>query len=149
MHNQPPATNFATLDTRNSIAVLDFDDTTSESAVFVGVIPEGTNLTSGLKVRIFWSATSATTGQVKWGVQFEKYGTDTDSDSFDTATTAYTAASGTSGIVVVTEITCTTIDSIAAGDQFRIKVYRDVADTTNDTMSGDAELVALEVRSAV
>lgn len=146
LNNQPPASNFATLDTRNSIAVLDFDDTTEEAAVFVGVIPEATDLTSGLKVRIFWAATSATTGNVRWGAQFEKYGTDIDSDSFDTATEAHTATSGTSGIVVVTEITCTTIDSLAAGDQFRLKIYRDTTDTTNDTVTGDAELIAVDIQ---
>ncbi len=146
--NQPPASNYATIDTRNSVMVLDFDDTTEESAVFVGVIPEGANLASGLIVNIFWAATSATSGNGRWGVQFEKHGTDLDSDSFDTATEAHTACSGTSGIVVKTSITATTIDSLAAGDQFRLKVYRDASDTTNDTITGDIELVAVEVRSA-
>ena len=147
--NQPPATNFATLDTRNSILVLDFDDgATNENAVFVGIIPEAANLASGLKVRIHWMATSATSGNCRWGVQFEKSGTDLDSDSFDTATEAHTATNGTSGIETMTEITATAIDSLAAGDRFRLKVYRDSSDTTNDTMTGDAELIAVEVRGA-
>lgn len=147
--NQPPATNFATLDTRNSILVLDFDDgATNEAAVFVGVIPDGADLTSGLKVRIHWMATSATSGNCRWGVQFEKSGTDLDSDSFDAATEAHTAANGTSGIETITEITATAIDNLAAGDRFRLKVYRDSSDTTHDTMIGDAELIAIEVRSA-
>jgi hypothetical protein len=147
LDNQPPATNFATLDTRNSVALLDFDDgATNEEAVFVGVIPESATLTSGIKVRIFWAATTATSGDVEWGAQFEKYGTDIDSDSFDTATFAVTTTSGTSGIVNVTEITCTTIDSLMAGDQFRIKIVRNSSDTTDDTMVGDAELVAVELQ---
>jgi hypothetical protein len=147
-HNQPPATAFATLDTRNSIAVLDFDAATDESAVFVGVIPEGASLGSGLKVFIHWMASTATSGNCRWGVQFEKSGTDLDSDSFDTATEAHSAANGTSGIETVTEITATAIDSLAAGDRFRLKVFRNADDATNDTMTGDAELVAVEVRSA-
>ena len=93
-------------------------------------------------------ATSATSGNVRWGVQFERMNTDEDSDSFDTATEAHTATSGTSGAMVTTTITCTSIDSIAAQDTYRIKVYRDASDTTNDTVSGDAELVAVEVWSA-
>lgn len=145
LDNQPPATNFATLDTRNSIAVLDFDAATAEGAVFVGVIPQGATLTSGIKARIFWAATSATSGDVRWSVEFEKYGTDIDSDSFDTATTATTTTSGTSGIVVVTEITATAIDSLAAGDQFRVRIKRDAANAA-DTMTGDAELVAVEIQ---
>lgn len=55
---------------------------------------------------------------------------------------------GTNSIVTVTEITTTNIDGITAGDGYRLKVYRDVSDATNDTMTGDAELVAVEVRSA-
>ncbi len=146
--NQPPATDYATLDTRNSIAVLDFDAATDESAVFVGIIPEGASLSSGLKVRLHWMASTATADNCRWGVQFEKAGTDLDSDSFDTAAEAHSAANGTSGIETVTEITITTIDSLAAGDRFRLKVYRNADDATNDTMTGDAELVAVEVRSA-
>ena len=147
--NQPPSSNFATLDTRNSIAVLDFDAATDEFAVFLGVIPEAADLASGLKVRIYWMATSATSGNCRWGVQFEKAGTDLDSDSFDSATEAHSAANGTSGIETVTEITATSIDSLAAGDRFRLKVFRNADDATNDTMTGDAELIAVEVRNAI
>jgi hypothetical protein len=147
--NQPPATAFATLDTRNSIAVLDFDDgATNEAAIFNGIIPEAASLGSGLKVRIIWTATTATSGATEWGVQFEKLSTDIDSDSFDTAATQATTTNGTSGIPNTTEITITTIDSLAAGDGFRLKIYRDSSDATNDTMTGDAELIAVEVRSA-
>jgi hypothetical protein len=147
MDNQPPASAFATFDTRNAIAVLDFDDSTEEAAIFVGTIPEGTILTSGLKVRIHWSATTATSGNVRWGAALMRGDTDLDADSFDTAVEAHSAANGTSGIITVTEITLTTIDSVAAGDSYRIKVYRDVSDTTNDTVTGDAELIAVELRS--
>jgi hypothetical protein len=145
LDNQPPAANFATLDTRNSIAVLDFDAATDEAAVFVGFVPEAAVLSSGIKVRIAWMATSATSGDCVWGAQFERGNTDLDSDSFDTATTATTTTSGTSGIANVTEITCTTIDSLVAGDLFRVKIYRD-ADAGGDTMTGDAELVAVELQ---
>jgi hypothetical protein len=148
MTSQPPASNYATLDTRNSIAVLDFDDATEEAAVWVGIMPEGASLGSGLKVSITWMATSATSGNVRWGAQFERMNTDSDSDSFDTATEAHTATSGTSGTPVKTTITCTTIDSLAAQDVYRLKIYRDASDTTNDTVSGDAELIAVEVWSA-
>jgi hypothetical protein len=146
-HNQPPATAFATLDTRNSIAVLDFDDTTDESAVFVGIIPEAASLGSGLNMRLHWMATTATSGNVVWDVSLERMTTDLDSDSFDTIASGTAAANGTSGILTVTEITLTTIDSVTAGDGFRLKVTRD-ANNASDTMTGDAELVVCEVRSA-
>jgi hypothetical protein len=147
MNSQPPATNFATLDTRNSIAVLDFDASTDEATTWVGVMPEAASLGSGLKVRIHWMATSATSGDVVWGAQIERMNTDLDSDSYDTAATATSTTNGTSGIATVTEITITTIDSVAAGELFRLRVYRD-ADSGSDTMTGDAELVAVELRSA-
>jgi hypothetical protein len=145
--NQPTATAFATLDTRNSIAVLDFDDATDESAVFVSIIPEAASLGSGLKIRLHWMATTATSGNVVWDVSLERMTTDLDSDSFDTIASGTAAANGTSGILTVTEITLTTIDSVTAGDGYRLKVTRD-ANNASDTMTGDAELVVCEVRSA-
>jgi hypothetical protein len=146
MTSQPPASNFATLDTRNSIAVLDFDDSTEESIFWTGVMPEAASLGSGLIVNIFFMATSATSGDARFGAQFERMNTDEDSDSFDTATEATVATNGTSGIITKLAITCTTIDSIAAGEPYRLKIYRDTSGA--DTITGDLELVAVEVRSA-
>jgi hypothetical protein len=148
MDNEPPASAFATLDTRNSIPVLDFDSATDESAVFAGIVPEGLSLASGIVARIGWAASTATSGNVRWRVQFERRTTDQDADSWDTATEATVAANATSGVVTVTEITCTTIDSLVAGDSFRVRVTRVGTDATNDTMTGDAELFALELRAA-
>jgi hypothetical protein len=149
MTSQPPASNFATLDTRNSIAVLDFNATTDSGVFWTAVMPEAASLGSGLKVRIHWMATSATTGTCRWGTQIERMNTDLDSDSYDTAATAGTACSATSGTPVVTEITITTIDSVAAGELFRLRVYRDADGTSGtDDMGGDAELIAVELRSA-
>ena len=146
--NNPPATAFATIDQRNSIAVLDFDDTTDESAVFVGIMPEGASLASGLKIRLHWMSTNQTSNNVVWDVSLERMDTDLDADSFHTIASGTAAANTTqSGILTVTEITLTTIDSVTAGDAFRLKVTRD-ANNASDNMSNDAELVAVEVRSA-
>ncbi len=145
--NQPPATNFATLDTRNSISILDFDDATDESAIFLGVIPEAAVLGSGLKIRIIWTAATATSGACVWDASLERMTTDIDTDSFDTAASVTTTTNGTSGVPNYSEITLTTIDSVTAGDGFRLKINRD-ANNGSDTMTGDAELIAVEVRSA-
>lgn len=144
--NQPPAANFATVDTRNSVIVLEFDASTEETARFIGSIPEGADLASGLLVRIWWMGDTATSGNVRWAVAFEESGTDLDSDSFDTATEITSAASATSGIETVASITCTNIDSLSAGDRFRLRIARKATDAVNDTMLGDAQLVAVEVR---
>ena len=147
MDNQPPATAFATLDTRNSIAILDFDDATDENAIFLSVIPEAAILGSGLKIRLIWTATTATSGDCVWDAALERMNTDIDSDSFDTAASVTTTTNGTSGVPNYSEITLTTIDSVVAGDGFRLKITRD-ANNASDTMTGDAELIAVEVRSA-
>jgi hypothetical protein len=147
LDNQPPATNFATLDTRNSIALLDFDDATDEDAIFLGVIPEAAVLGSGLKIRIIWTATTATSGACVWDASLERMTTDIDTDSFDTAASVTTTTNGTSGVPNYSEITLTTIDSVTAGDGFRLKINRD-ANNGSDTMTGDAELIAVEIRSA-
>ncbi len=147
LNNQPPASGFATLDTRNSIAVLDFNDTGTSSAIFVAIMPEGASLASGLIISLRWMATSATSGNVRWSVSLERCNTDLDSDSFDSAVAATATTNGTSGIATTTDITVTTIDSITAGDLFRLRVQRLGADAA-DTMSGDAELIAVEIRSA-
>lgn len=149
LDNQPPAANYATVDTRNSILVLDFDAATDEAAIFVGIVPPGMVLTSGITVRIVWMATSATSGTCRWGIQIERMNTDADSDSYDTTQTGGTATNGTSGIPSTTSIVLTTIDSIASGDPFRLKVYRDADQTSgSDDMVGDAELIAVEIRSS-
>lgn len=147
MTSEPPASNFATLDTRNSRAVLEFDQSTEESALWNGLIPEAASLGSGLKIRIHWRADTATSGDVVWGASIERDATDYDSDSFDTEATATGTANGTSGIVTVTEITLTTIDSVTAGDGFYLKIARKAA-SGSDTMTGDAQVSRVEVRSA-
>lgn len=145
--NQPPATAFATSDTRNSISVLDFDDTTNENAIFVSIIPESAVLVSGLIIRLIWVATTATTGACVWQVSLESMTSDIDSDSFDTAASATATTNATSGTPNYTQITLTTIDSVTSGDGFRLKVTRNAL-SASDTMTGDAELIAVEIKSA-
>jgi hypothetical protein len=143
--NEPPSSNNATLDARNSILVLDFDPTTSESAIFRGVLP-GNYSGGGLTLDIYWMATSATTGDVVWGGSIERAqsgGTDQDADSFATEQlSAAVTTNATSGIKNKSTITFTSganMDSLAAGEPFRIKIARKPADA-GDTMAGDAEL---------
>ena len=141
--NEPPSSNYATLDTRNGHDVLDFDTTTQESAIFSGVIPSHYG-TSGLTLQITASLTSATTGTLGWVAGFERIdsGTlDIDADSFaaDQTGTAATVP-GTSGVTMTHTITFSNsqIDGLVAGDPFRIRIRRDVA---NDTATGDAEFI--------
>lgn len=147
--NEPPTTNYATLDTRNSHPVLDFDDTTQEAAIFTGVLPRN-YAGGGITVYVHWAATSATTGTVGWDVSFERIGAgsqDIDSDGYASAQTVTAATvDATSGNVKITNVAISdgaNIDSIAVGESFRVRIRRDVA---NDNAVGDAELVAVELK---
>jgi hypothetical protein len=142
--NEAPSSNFATLDTRNGHPVLDFDTTTQEAAIFTGVLPDD-YAGGGLTVHVWCSLTSATTGTVGWLVSIERIDAsslDIDSDSFASAQTiTATTVPGTSGHVLKMSVNISNganMDSLAAGELFRIKIERDV---TNDTATGDAELL--------
>lgn len=147
--NQPTTSNFATLDLRNVHPVLDFDDTTNEDAVFTGVMPEHYD-GGGLTIDIGYSMSSATSGDIDWDIAFERIGDqqlDIDSDSFAAANSVNTTTvPGTSGLVDVVTITFTDgadMDSVAAGELFRLKLTRDA---TNDSASGDAEMHFVHVK---
>lgn len=148
-NNEPPASNYATLDIRNQTPVLDFDDSTNESAVFSGVMPRA-YAGGGLTVYLHYAMSSATSGDVDWDVAFERIGDaqqDIDSDSFAAVNSVdNTTVPGTSGHVDIVSVAFTNgadMDSVAVGEKFRIKVTRDAA---SDTASGDAELVAVEIK---
>jgi len=150
LHNEPPASNAATFDTRNGHPVLDFDDTTNESAVFSDVMPQHYAGTTGVTVYIHYAMTSATSGTVDWDAAFERIGDqqlDIDSDSFaDVNSVDDTTVPGTSGNVDVVSIAFTDgadMDSVAKGEGFRLKITRDAA---SDDAAGDAELRFVEVR---
>lgn len=153
LSNEPPASAFATLDTRNSVPVLDFDDTTDESAVFGGVLPNN-YAGGGLTVTLVWMATSATSGGVSWDVSIEAHPDDTfdiDSDGFAAANNSGSATTASAtGEQQYTDITFTDgadMDSLAAGQSFRLKVTRDADGTTaTDDLSGDAELLRVIVK---
>lgn len=143
--NMAPTSNPAVADTRNDIDLLDFDDTTAESATFAAILPAHWSSASfsgdTFSVSIFWAATTATTGDVKWNAAFERGNTDLDSDSFASAQTVTDTTSGTSGILTETTIGFlgSEVDGLTAGEYFRLRITRDAADG-GDTMTGDAEV---------
>jgi hypothetical protein len=145
--NEPPGTNWATFDGRNGHLVLDFDDTTQETAIFTGVLPRNYS-GGGITATAYAAATSATTGTLGLGFSIERIGAvqDLDADSFDTETLATpVTTSGTAGIPVVIAVAIANLDSIAVGEPFRLRVRRDVA---NDTVVGDLELLSVELKES-
>lgn len=157
LDNQPPSSNYAVLDTRNSHPVLAFDAAADEAAVFAGMFPGPDKLgnRSTYDVVIVWMAASATSGDVVWEASFETdsaapwggVGQDLDSDSFNSAITATATCSSTSGILKTTVLSGLTIDLASAMSQFRLKVQR-LGSNGSDTMAGDAQLLRAYMRVA-
>lgn len=147
----PTATAYATRDTRNNTPVLDFDDATDESAMWLDVMPVR-YAGGGLTVDIMFAMTSATNGDVVWCAQFERIGIGEQSigsDGFASEKSAvvsvYAIAASRVKQATLTFTDGAEMDSLESGEPFRLKVYRD-ANHARDTATGDAELVAVHIK---
>lgn len=154
--NEPPDADYATLDTilvassdepDDVVPVLDFDPgATNEHAEFSGILPANYG-GGGLTVTLVW-ASDATTGNVKWDVAFKSFTVDVDdidSKAYAAIQTATEATASAAGELQYTDVTFTDgaqMDSLAAGEYFRMRVTRDSADAADTMDSNDAELVA-------
>lgn len=156
LDNEPPDDVFATIDTiltastdepDDVIPVLDFDPTTKEYASFSGVMPANYD-SGGVTVVLVWSS-DATTGNVKWDVGFKSFTDDVDDmdtkvyAAVNTATDATASAAGEFAYTSITFTDGADMDSVAAGEYFRLSVSRDSADGADTMDSNDAELVAV------
>jgi hypothetical protein len=149
-NNEPPASAYATLDTRNSIPVLDFDGSTDEEAVFSGILPRhygGGGITAYVHVMF----SSATSGSARIQAAFEAGASqDHDSDGFAAFQSGGGSANGTSGVETVITVAFTDgaqMDNLAAGGAFRFKVRRDADGTSGtDDITTDMELISVELR---
>ena len=131
---EPPASNFATIDTRNSQPVLTFDG--DECAVWSFVMPN-TYGGNGVTVEFYTTAT-ATSGDVDWDGSFERQTVqDIDADSFAGAVSSDgNVNNGTSGVPTLVSIEFTDgagMDSCGVNDLCRARICRDAA---SDTDSG-------------
>lgn len=147
--NEPPSSNYATLDTRNQHPVLDFDATTNESAVFSAIMPRH-YAGGGVTVYIHYAMSSAEADTVDWDVCFERIGDqqqDLDADGFAAVQSVdNTTVPGTTGLVDIVSVAFANgaeMDSVAVGEGFRLKVTRDAA---SDDAAGDAELRFVELK---
>lgn len=154
INNEPPASVAATLDLRNVHPVLDFDGSADEEAVFSGVLPRH-YAGGGLTVRVFVAFTSATSGSGRIQAAFERIDAsslDIDADSFAAFQSVGVTAPGTSGQIITGDIVFTSganMDSLAAGEAFRLKIRRDADGTSGtDDVTTDMELVAIEIRES-
>lgn len=146
-----PSAGYATLDTRNSSLVIDFDGDDSEAYWFTGVMPRHYAGTTGVTVTIGWSATSATSGNTYWAGAFKSFTSDTDdldTKNFAAVNLSASTAASAAGELIYDTITFTDgadMDSVAIGEYFHLLIARfshDPLDTMNAT---DAEIVSVEI----
>jgi len=137
----------ATVANRNGHLVLVFADSGTPSALFRGRLSPY-YASGGLTVEIEWAADTATTGTVQWSVSIERHQldvTDWDSGSFAAANPSSADTTGSAaGEPVVSTVTFTDgadMDSLAAGESYRILVQR-----TGGTMTGDAHVGRVSVQ---
>ena len=150
--NEPPAASYAQFDYANTtspVLVVAFDTTTAEYAIFTGVMPRN-YAGGGITVYVHWAAASAISGTIGWTVELERFLDGTDNITAESWASAQTVTAatvpGTAGILKITNVAISNganMDSIAVGDAFRLRLKRDVA---NDTATGDAHLVAIEIK---
>lgn len=146
-----PSSNFPALGLSNRRPVLAYDASTSETAYWTFVAPQG--LTGALTAVLTYAMASATSGGVAFDVAVEAItdgdAVDTDAaTSFDTVNTGTVASvPGTAGHIDQVSVTLTNADGMAAGDLVRLSVARATANGS-DTATGDAYLLAVELRDA-
>lgn len=145
----PSGTAAAQPDVRNGHPIWDFDAATEESIDTESIMP-ATYDGGGIYIDIYWMASTATSGTCRWLAQLERHqedAQDLDSDGFASAQSAEEAPASAAGEIQVSRISFTDgaqMDSVVAGDHYRLRVARD-SDHANDTMSGDAEVIAVRV----
>jgi hypothetical protein len=151
-----PATAYAQLEIINgasspaeAIPVLAFDTTTVEYADFRAKMPQ--NYAGGGLTVVICSGAAGTAGTLQWAVAFRAIkddveDLDTTAQTYDYNTVNIGTLANVQGEVTYDNITFTDgvdMDSVAAGDEFILRIRRD---TGSDTLAADAYLHGIEVR---
>lgn len=148
-----PASNYATLDfTAAPDPVLDFDDTTSETAYWKGYMPGHYDGSSSINVVLAWKFSTFVGSQTcDWEVSFSRIADDADSIesyAFATAQTATPTEASATGEIDYVSITFTNAqaDGLQPNEWFILRVTRDA--TGGTASPGDAELAGVMVELA-
>jgi hypothetical protein len=131
------------------VPILAYDSGTDEHCDFTGVMPRA-YAGGGLTLTLYWASTQ-TSGATVWNAAFRRIADDAEdvdtSHSYDfnavTATTA--SAAGEVDYVAITFTDGADMDSLAVGELFNLRITRD-ADNGSDDMTGDAYLIAVEIK---
>lgn len=154
--NQPPTTNYATLDVFAAAdgirRILDFigsGGSVDEAAMFPGIWPSN-YAGGGVDVKVHYSTDGTSVGAVQWEVSVEVVQDQDDQDAggqdFGTLTditdTPSTTTANIVDITAVGAISHANCGSPAVGDRMRLKIARDHDHATN---TDDAQLHAIVV----
>lgn len=150
--NEPPSSNYATFDVRNGHPILVFPDAVVYAAIFTGVMSRR-YAGGGLTILINWMSAGTSTNKACFSATLERVDvgtTDLDADSFGTQVIDTTGVAGnaTSGIQSQTSIALTAggqMDSVVAGDVYRLKITRETGQA-NDTLASDVQITSIEVK---
>ena len=153
IHGIPPSSTAAATPNRrgnDGHFVYDFGAATDTSLDAAYVMPRHYD-GGGLTCVVMYMMATATTNAVVLNLAFERH----NDDAFDLDTDGLAAAnaatdtvpnvSGELGYATITFTDGADMDSIAAGEHFRMRFTRD-ANNGSDTAAGDLQLVAIEVR---
>ena len=149
LSNSPPDSFYATVDLRSGFMVLDFDASVNEEAAFHGVLPS--HYAGGqVQVIVTSTATTGTTGNAKLRLEVTRLQAGVQLDSLPAVSGSgdfLISAPASSGALVVTTSQAIATGSANVGEVLLLSVTRLATDAA-DTMTGDLELLTLEVREA-
>jgi len=145
-----PASGAPGVDVVQDRVFLGFDAASVETAFTKAVAMPGQYAGGTLKASIGYMMASAASGKVDFEISVEAVGdgdaVDLDSGaSFDTANAANATVPATAGHLDVITMTLTNKDGASAGDMIRLKLERDADDSTDDTATGDARVLWVEI----
>lgn len=124
-----------------NMPVLEFDDATDEYMDFICSL-EGYG-GGGVNVTFCWGSDSQTSGNVEWNVAFRRL--DDEGEDYNSTDHSYSyqntseATATTAGQITYTPVALSNgaqMDSVADGERFIMRVYRDTS--TASDMTGDA-----------
>ena len=143
---QLPNSGGAYFNTRNDRTVVAFESVVNRSVIFAGIIPQNF-AGNDIQVRLALSAANAIGPEdTTFGVEFDELSSDR-SDTWGTQVSGTATLPTTAGEIFVGPLTVVNanLDSLAAGDPFRLRITR-LAEAGTDNAAGDVELHALELR---
>lgn len=134
--------------TNTQKGVLDFDQTTDESAQVTLLLPS--TWTGAIDANVLWMS-ATTTGSVAWCIQLiSSADAETDDPAFPAQATGNCvsdAAKGTTNQLNVAALTGITATGVAAGELLHIQISRDPNETSTrtDNHAADARLIGVEL----